>query len=117
MRSPAAQSRGQPGEPGGLGDRQPDQAQPARAGLAGVGGHGRVAEGDAQVSVIGISVGVAAGCRRAGSGGRQLDQAAQGVADRDAAELGEGGQRGVPAGGVPGPHLSTGPSQARPFPF
>ena len=65
---------GQAGEPGGLGDRQPDQAGPARAGLAGVGGDGRVAEGDAQVSVVHVSVGVAvAGCALAlSAGGRSI---------------------------------------------
>jgi len=96
---------GQGGEPGGLGDRQLDQAGPVRAGLAGVGGDGRVAEGDAQVSVVHVSVGVAVAMGAgAGAGirGRQVGQTAQGVADGGLPEPGERGQRGVPAGGVPG---------------
>ena len=85
-----------------------------RAGLAGVGGDGRVAEGYAQVSVVDVGVGVAAGAAggAAGAGcGRQLDQAAQGVADGGVAELGEGGQGGVPADGVPGPGLGLVPAE------
>ena len=99
---------GQAGEPGGLGDRQPDQAEPARAGLARIGGHGRVAEGDAHVSVVHVSIGVAAAAAGGAACGRQLDQAAQGIADGGLAELGEGGQGGVSAGRVPGAGATTG---------
>jgi hypothetical protein len=62
-----AQPERQAGEPGGLGDRQPDQAGPVRAGLSRVGRHGRVAEGNAQVSV-GVAAAAAAGAVGAACG-------------------------------------------------
>jgi hypothetical protein len=102
---------GQAGEPGGLGDRELDQARLARAGLAGVCGDGRVAERYAQVSVVNVSVVVAGAGVRGGCRGRQVDQAAQGVADGGLAELSERGQGGVPADGVPGPGLALVPAE------
>ena len=102
---------GQAGEPGCLGDRELDQAQPTRAGLAGVCGDGGVAERYAQVSVIDVAVGVAGAGGRGCRGGRQVDEAAQGVADGGLAELGERGQGGVPADGVPGPGLALVPAE------
>ncbi|MGH3124991.1 MAG: hypothetical protein ACRDND_28750, partial [Streptosporangiaceae bacterium] len=47
----------------------------------------------------------------AGGRGREGDVAAQGVADGGVAELGEGGQGGVPAGRVPGAGLALVPAQ------
>ncbi len=107
---------GEADQAGGLGDGEPDGADAGRAGQPGPGGDGRVAERDAQVSVVGLvpvvapavilpgavfgSVVAAGGWR-----GRESDVAAERVADGDIAELGEGGQGGVPADRVPGAHL------------
>ena len=94
---------GQGGEPGGFGDGQLDGADVLGAALPGAGGDGCVAERDTQVSVLDLSVARAgvqvAGLAVAVAGGRggKGDNAGQGVADGDLAELGEGGQRGVPA--------------------
>ena len=109
---------GEPGQPGGLGGGQLDQAGARRARLPAAGRDGRVAEGDAQVSVVSVAVVVtgAAGGRGA-CGGRQLEQAAQVVADGYLAELGEGGQGGVPGRPRPRCGPGTGPSRARPCPF
>jgi hypothetical protein len=110
-KEPCCPVGGQAGEPGGLGYREPDQAQPTRAGLAGVCGDGRVAERYAQVSVINVCGGVAGAGVRSCRGGRQVDETAQGVADGGLAELGERGQGGVPADGVPGPGLALVPAK------
>ena len=86
------------------------------------GGDGRVAERDAQVSVAGLvpvvvsaAVVSAAVCGSAvvaaGGRGREGDVAAQGVADGGVAELGEGGQGGVPADRVPGARLGLVPAE------
>ena len=93
---------GQGGEPGGFGDGQLDGADVLGEVLPGAGGDGRVAERDPQVSVLDLSVarvGVqVAGLAVAVAGGRggKGDDAGQGVADGDLAELGKAGQRGVP---------------------
>jgi len=56
------------------------------------------------------------GLRVAGDGlamAGELDEAVQGVADGDLAELSEGGQGGVPAGRVPGAGLALVPAEPR----
>jgi len=112
---------GQAGQPRGLGDGQPDRAEAGRARLASADGHGRVAERDPQVCVVDLVVAAAVSGSSEGSRvrvcGGELDAAVQGVADGRGAELGEGGQGGVPADPVPGADLGTGPSPGRPCPF
>ena len=108
-----AHLRGQAGQSRGLGDREPDGAEAGRAGLAAAGGHRRVAEGYSQVSVAYRGVVAGSGAAVAGGdgcGGQEPGEAADGVADGDAAELGERGQGGVPAGRVPGAGLALVPS-------
>jgi hypothetical protein len=61
------------------------------------------------VLVAGGAVAVA-GTAGAGGGG-QGDDAGDGVADGDLAQLGEGGQGGVPADRIPGPGLALVPAQ------
>ena len=89
---------------------------PRRAGLPAAGGHRRVAEGNHQVSLAGAGVaGVGAGfawCRMlAAVDWGKGDLAVQGAADGDVAELGEGGQRGVPADPLEGPDLGLVPAE------
>src|SRR6266849_1527937 len=99
---PAGVVGGEAGQPGGLGDREPDESDLAGAGLAAAGGNRRVAEGNHQVSVVRAGVvvcvpaGAGAGFAVIGGGGKG-DLAVQGGTDGDVAELGEGGQGGVPA--------------------
>jgi hypothetical protein len=107
----------QAGQPGGLGDRQLDRADLARAGLAAAGGHRRVAEGNHQVSVGNVVVVVAGvavltvSCALTCGDRGQGDDGVQGVADGDVAELGEGGQDGVPADPGEGPDLGLVPAE------
>ena len=94
---------------------------------------GGVAEGDLQVGVtdraVAVAVAVAdrgAGARRVLTGGvgvvvgvvdgGQGDAGGDRVADGCGAELGEGGQGGVPAGPVPAADLGLVPSRTRPSP-
>jgi len=111
---PGGVLRGKASQPGGLGDRQLDESDSAGARLAAAGGHRRVAEGDHQVSVVNVTVVAVilggAGTLAAGGGGKGY-LAVQGAADSDVAELGEGGQGGVPADPVPCPDLGLVPAQ------
>jgi hypothetical protein len=116
---------GEAGQAGGLCDGELDGAGAGRAGLPGEAGDGRVAEGDARAGAAGLLLLLAASphrCQRrgtpwpAGGGrdggrGRKGDVAAQRVADGGVAELGERGQGGVPAEGVPGAGLGLVPAQ------
>src|SRR5271166_2545614 len=103
---------GEAGQPGGLGDGEPDRADAGRARLPGPGGDGRVAERDAQVSTADLLLFFLLFLLLLlGAGGREGDVAAQGVADGGVAELGEGGQGGVPTGRVPGPGLGLVPAE------
>ena len=67
--------------------------------------------GNAQVIIVNVVAAAGGGAAAGGSGacGGGLDAAVQGVADGGLAELGEGGQSGVPADPVPGPHLGLVP--------
>jgi hypothetical protein len=87
----------QAGQPGGLGDGQPDRCDPGRARLAAAGGDGTSPRGISRSASSTSSSWPFAGDAWAVSWGGQGDVAAQGVADGRVAELGEGGQRGVPA--------------------
>ena len=102
--------RGQAVQPGGLGGGQPDGDD---AGLPAVGWHGRVTEGNRQVSVVHVVAVVWTGAFAGGSGacGRELDAAVQAVADGGVAELGHGGQGGMPADPVPEPDLGLVPAE------
>jgi hypothetical protein len=53
---PCGVLHGEAGEPGGLGDRELDGGDAWRAGLPAADGHGRVAEGNLQVSVADMAV-------------------------------------------------------------
>jgi len=111
---PGGGLRGQAGQPRGLGDRQPDGAEAGRARLAAADGHRSVAEGDLQVGVVNVIAGVRGRAVASGGGGAcggEAGAAAQGVADGGLVELGEGGQGGVPADPVPGPHLGLVPAE------
>ncbi len=83
-------------------------------------GNRRVAEGNHQVSAVRVGVAVfGPACVRAGAGsgsavtggGGKGDLAVQGGADGDVAELGEGGQGGVPADPGEGPQLGLVPAE------
>ena len=71
---PGGVLHGEAGEPGGLGDRQLDGGDAWRAGQPAADGHGRVAEGDLQVSVADMAVvhGGAAVVPALGGDGREL---------------------------------------------
>jgi len=101
--------RGRGGYPHSLGDRQPDGAGAVRAGLAAADGNRPVAEGNPQVSVVNVIARNAVGCLCAD----EVNVPERGVADGGLTELGDGGQGGVPADPVPGPHLGlvTAPGQ------
>ena len=112
---PAGVVRGEAGQPGGLGDREPDESDLAGAGLAAAGGNRRVAEGNHQVSVVRavvvcVPAGAGGGFAVIGGGGKD-DLTMQGGADGDVAELGEGGQGGVPADPLEGPQLGLVPAE------
>jgi hypothetical protein len=111
---PGGVLRGEGGQPCGLGDGQLDGGDPGRAGLAAEDRDRCVAEGEAQVSVaIAVRVRIrgrgrsGAVCVVAGGG----DGAVQGVSDGGLAELGQGGQGGVPADPVPDPDLGLVPAE------
>jgi len=96
----------------GLGRRQGDRGDARRAGLPGGGGDRRVSGGEPQVSNgycgrLRVAAAVLDGFR----GRREDDGAGQGRLDGDGPELGEGGQGGVPAEGVPGECLGLVPAE------
>src|SRR6266498_5126185 len=104
---------GQALDAGGLGGGQPDRGDAGRAGLAAEGGQRRVAGGEQQVSgaVSGLTDGRLADGGR--SGGRRGGEAGVGERGLDGggAQLGEGGQRGVPADRVGFPGLALVPAE------
>jgi hypothetical protein len=109
---PGGVLRGEGGQPCGLGDGQLDSGDPGRAGLAAPDRDRCVAERKAQVSVIIVGRFRVRGSSWSGVlRGGGLDGAVQGVPDGGLAELGEGGQDGVPADPVPGPDLGLVPAE------
>ena len=103
---------GEAGEPGGLGERQLDGGDPWRAGLPAAIRDGRVAEGYLQVSVADVAVASRGAARMVlAVAGGEGDAAGQRAADGAGAELGEGGQGGVPADAVPAPGLALVPAE------
>lgn len=108
---------GQAGDPGGLGGGQQDRRDRDGAGQPADGGHDggarvylQVSIGDAVVSWVRDR----SGFRRRG-GTVVSVSAGEGVAEGDDAELGGGGQQGVPVQGVPGAGLGLVPAE-RVFP-
>lgn len=88
---------GQASQSGGFGDGQFDGCDVGWAGFSAVVGHGRVTQRDIQIRVAG---GVLVGRGRGHDGVfgvGQVDGAGQGRLDRGGAQVGEGGQGGVPA--------------------
>ena len=97
---------------GGLGGRQRDRGDTGRAWLASPGGQRRGSGVDLQVS--GAGGGLADGSRGILPGGRGCGKdvsARERGLDSGGPELGEGGQRGVPAERVPGPGLALVPAE------
>ena len=97
---------------GGLGGRQRDRGDAGRAWLASPGGQRRGSGVEQQVS--GSGGGLADGDRGIAGGGRCRGQdvsAGERGLDGGGPQLGEGGQRGVPAERVPGPGLALVPAE------
>ena len=98
---------------GGLGGRQRDRGDAGRAGLAAEVGQRRGPGAELQVSAIGgrLAGDRLAGGRPGGGRGRQDCGSGERGLDRGGAQLGEGGQRGVPVDRVPGPGLALVPAE------
>ena len=97
---------------GGLGGGQRDRGDAGRAGLAAAGGQRRGSGVEQQVS--GSGGGLADGGWGVAGGGRCRGQdvsAGERGLDGGGPQLGEGGQRGVPAERVPGPGLALIPAE------
>ncbi len=103
----------QPVDAGGLGGRQLDRGDAGRAGLAAEVRQRRGPGPELQVSAIGgwLVGDRLAGGRPGGGRGRQDCGSGERGLDRGGAQLGEGGQRGVPIDRVPVPGLALVPAE------
>src|SRR6266851_405138 len=97
---------------GCLGGGQPDRGDAGRAGLAAAGGQRRGSGVDLKVSgIYGGLIRRVRGVLARGRGGGDDVSAGEGGLDGGGPELGEGGQRGVPADRVPGAGLGLVPAE------
>src|SRR6266567_1417714 len=101
---------GQVVDPGGLGVGQGDGREICRAGQS---GNGRVDDGAGMYLQVSGVYRVAGGVRGPGRprDGDGVVSAGQEVAEGDDAELGQGGQEGVPVEGLPGAGLGLVPAE------